>query len=97
MPARSVFSPKAFGSRIKELRVAADMSQEDLSEKCGLFRTYVSRIETGNANPTLTMINALAVSLKVPIGDLFIRAKKGSTPRRVSPKPARPSRGRVAP
>lgn len=97
MPARTVFSQKAFGSRIRELRIAADMSQEDLSEKCGMFRTYVSRIETGDANPTLTMINALAVSLKVPIGDLFIHAKKGSTPRRVSPKSARPSRGRITP
>lgn len=97
MPARPLFSPKAFGSRIKELRIAADMSQEDLSEKCGMFRTYVSRIETGNANPTLTMINALAISLKVPIGDLFIRAKKGSTPRRVAPKSTGPSRGRVTP
>ena len=46
--------------RVRELRLAAGMTQEDLAERCGLFRTYLSRIETGRANPTLTMIHALA-------------------------------------
>jgi len=47
------------------------MTQEDLAHRCGLFRTYMSRIETGRANPTLTMIDALAGSLKVPVAQLF--------------------------
>ena len=47
------------------------LTQEDLSEHCGLFRTYMSRIETGQANPTLTMIHALATSLGVTVPELF--------------------------
>jgi transcriptional regulator with XRE-family HTH domain len=47
------------------------MTQEDLAEHCGLFRTYVSRIETGVANPTLTMITALATRLKVSVPEMF--------------------------
>jgi transcriptional regulator with XRE-family HTH domain len=47
------------------------MTQEDLSERCGLFRTYMSRIETGKANPTLTMIHALADSLGVSVIAFF--------------------------
>ena len=47
------------------------MTQEDLAAHCGLFRTYMSRIETGQANPTLTMIHALATSLGVTVADLF--------------------------
>jgi transcriptional regulator with XRE-family HTH domain len=31
----------------------------------------LSRIETGQANPTLTMIHALATSLRVTVADLF--------------------------
>ena len=31
----------------------------------------MSRIETGQANPTLTMIYAIATSLKVPVAYLF--------------------------
>jgi len=83
---------RAFGARVRELRQAAGLTQEDLAERCGLFRTYMSRIETGNANPTLTMIHALAASLAVPVPALFgvpfTPARKGKT----SP----PSRGRVS-
>ena len=62
---------RAFGARVRELRLAAGLTQEDLAARCGLFRTYMSRIETGNANPTLTMIHALAASLRVPVTALF--------------------------
>ena len=47
------------------------MTQDDLAERCGLFRTYMSRIETGKANPTLVMIHALADSLEVHVTALF--------------------------
>jgi len=60
-----------FGNRVRQLRLAAELTQEDLAHRCGLFRTYMSRIETGNANPTLTMIHALAASLRVPVAALF--------------------------
>ena len=56
---------------MRELRLAGGLTQDDLAERCGLFRTYLSRIETGRANPTLTMIDALASSLGVPIVALF--------------------------
>lgn len=69
------------------------MTQEDLAERCGLFRTYMSRIETGQANPTLTMIHALAVSLGVPVTHLFAEDDRASTP--VGPRGQRSSRGRV--
>lgn len=56
---------------MRELRLAREWTQEDLADRCGLFRTYMSRIETGAANPTLTMIHALATSLAVPVTALF--------------------------
>lgn len=65
-------SPQAaFGQRIRALRLAQGLNQEELAEHCGLFRTYMSRIETGQANPTLTMIHALATSLGVTAAELF--------------------------
>lgn len=83
----------AFGERIRQLRQAAGMTQEDLAERCGLFRTYMSRIETGKANPTLSMIHALATSLGVSMVELFDDA----TPVRKAPRSSpRPSRGRVS-
>ena len=88
---------RAFGQRVRELRLAAGMTQEDLAERCGLFRTYLSRIETGLANPTLTMIHALAGSLGVSVTDLFALPVDAKAPARAPVRtPARPSRGRVS-
>lgn len=88
-----------FGQRVRELRLAAGMTQEDLAERCGLFRTYMSRIETGQANPTLTMIHALADSLGLPVVRLFENpaapAKKAAAAPPTSSRTSRPSRGRV--
>lgn len=75
-----------FGSRVRQLRLAAEMTQEDLAHRCGLFRTYMSRIETGAANPTLTMIDALAGSLRVPVAALFEDDAAPKAPRRKASK-----------
>ncbi|MBC7618200.1 MAG: helix-turn-helix transcriptional regulator [Candidatus Saccharibacteria bacterium] len=83
---------KALGLRLKELRVEKSITQEELAERCGMFRTYMSRIEAGLANPTLTALHTLAAGLEIPITDLFIPAQ--TQPRRVnSTQPI--SRGRV--
>jgi len=89
---RVAISPqRAFGDRVRALRTAAGLTQEELAEHCGLFRTYLSRIETGVANPTLTMIYALAASLGVTVIDMF------PNPPVPSPRSAakRAARGRV--
>jgi transcriptional regulator with XRE-family HTH domain len=46
----------------------------------------MSRIETGAANPTLTMIHALAGSLRVPVSALFEDEGVPKTPKRKAPK-----------
>ena len=80
-----------FGTRVRELRTARGLTQEDLAEKSGFFRTYLSRIETGEANPTLTVMYALAGSLQVDITDLL---SDGPIPA-VPVKKTRLARGRV--
>ena len=61
-----------FGFKIKNLRLASGLSQEAFADKCGFARTYMSRIETGVANPSLDAIETLAVALAQTPEDLFI-------------------------
>ena len=61
----------SFGHRIRELRLATGMTQEAFADKCGFARTYMSRIETGGANPSLDAIKVLADALKVDLSVLF--------------------------
>lgn len=59
------------GKNIRRLRESKGLSQEAFAELAGLHRTYVSGIERGVRNPTLTIMERVADSLEVSIADLF--------------------------
>jgi transcriptional regulator with XRE-family HTH domain len=63
-----------FGQRVRDLRREAGFKQDEFAEKCGFARSYMSRIETGGANPSLDAIEVLASALKVPVRELFPEA-----------------------
>lgn len=48
---------------LKVLRQSAGLSQEELADRAGLHRTYVSSVERGQRNVTLENIFALARAL----------------------------------
>jgi len=56
---------------VRLLRTARGWSQEKLGERTGLDRTYVSGIERGVRNPTLTVLEALANGLGVSLAELL--------------------------
>ena len=62
---------KGFGQRIRELRKAKGFSQEAFADKCGFMRTYMSRIETGTANPSLDAAKVLADGLGMTLSELL--------------------------
>ena len=47
------------------------MSQVEFGEMCGFYQTYLSRIETGQANPTLNAVEVIANALGMNVFDLF--------------------------
>ena len=62
---------KIVGRQVRKLRLKAGLTQDVLSERCGIYRTYLSRIEAGSANPTLLVMIALASTLGVHVCELF--------------------------
>ena len=46
-------------------------SQEDYADRAGIHRTYVSDIERGRRNPTITVVEKLAKPLHVSAGELL--------------------------
>lgn len=66
-----------FGEHVREMRLARGMSQVEFGERCGFYQTYLSRIERGQANPTLNAMDVIANALGVSVFDMFdaIRAK----------------------
>ena len=64
-------SAKKLGMNIKRIRLSKKMSQGDICRKLGIDRSYMSNIESGNKNPTLSSINKLAKTLGVSVSELF--------------------------
>lgn len=46
-------------------------SQEDYADRAGIHRTYVSDIERGRRNPTITVVEKLAAPFEVSAGSLI--------------------------
>lgn len=59
------------GRNVRRLREAHGWSQEDYADRAGIHRTYVSDIERGRRNPTVTVVEKLAKPFDIPPGDLI--------------------------
>ena len=60
-----------FGEKVRELRKERGLSQEELSYKSDLHRTYIGMIERAEKNITLANIEKIAKALNVNLKDLF--------------------------
>jgi transcriptional regulator with XRE-family HTH domain len=56
---------------VRELRQARGYSQEELAERSGLHRTYISSLERGQRNVGIDNVRVLAEALGVPTANLF--------------------------
>ena len=59
-------------NKIRELRKALGISQEELAKKCGVSRQTVNAIENNKYNPTLELAMRLARFLNTTVEELFI-------------------------
>ncbi len=60
-----------FGLRVRKYRFLAQLTQEVLAQRASLYRSYIGRIESGYANPSLVVVVALAHALAVPVDALM--------------------------
>ena len=64
-------SAKKLGDNVKRIRLAKDMTQGDLCRKLEVDRAYMSNIESGKKNPTLSTITNIAKALNVSVDELL--------------------------
>jgi transcriptional regulator with XRE-family HTH domain len=61
----------ALGRLVKQKRTELGISQEELGFKANLDRTYISGIERGVRNPSLTALVTLAGGLGITVSELL--------------------------
>lgn len=69
-----------FGELLKQYRIQNNKSQEELAFDAGLDRTYISLLERGKRQPSLSTIFVLSDALDISASDLIkeIEIKKGN-------------------
>ena len=65
----------ALGRALRRLRLAAGLSQEQLGLEAGVQRNFISLIETGQNQPTITTIFKLATALGMKASELVVEAE----------------------
>ena len=64
-------SSKKLASNMKKIRARKQMSQGDICRELGVDRAYISTIESGRQNPTLSTIEKIAKALGVSVDELL--------------------------
>jgi transcriptional regulator with XRE-family HTH domain len=63
-------SGKKLGENLRKLRLKKNMSQVDLATALNVDRAYISNIENGRMNPTLSTLEKIAGALGVSTSEL---------------------------
>jgi len=64
-------SGKKLGENLKRLRLKKKLSQGDLSKSLGVDRAYISNIENGRMNPTLSTLEKISGALGISSSELL--------------------------
>lgn len=59
---------------VSRLRKAAGLTQEEFADRSGIHPTYISAIENGHRNPTIDVVERLALALEVDPATLLATA-----------------------
>lgn len=60
-----------FGKRLRQLRLAAGWTQEQLAEAAGITTTYTSDLERGTKVPSLTIVLRISRAFRMPVAELL--------------------------
>jgi transcriptional regulator with XRE-family HTH domain len=65
---------EALGALLRAQRVAAELSLRELSERTNVSNAYLSQLERGLHEPSLTVLRAITSALGISLGSLLDRA-----------------------
>jgi transcriptional regulator with XRE-family HTH domain len=70
-PQRSL---EALGALLRAQRLAKGLSLRELATRTGVSNAYLSELERGRHEPSLSVLRAIASALDTPLGPMLVRA-----------------------
>lgn len=67
---------KCIGLAVKELRTAKGLTQHQLAEKAGVYKSYFTNIELGKNSPSVSKLNDIALAMGTTLSNLIITAER---------------------
>jgi transcriptional regulator with XRE-family HTH domain len=74
------------GPRLKRIRTQREMTLTDLSQRTGISKSTLSRLENGQRRPSLELLLPLAHAYRVPLDDLVGAPEVGDPRIRLKPR-----------
>lgn len=74
-PSRNQLLIAALGVEVKVRRLELALSQEDLAGRCELDRPFITMIESGRKQPTISVLHRLAGALDLSLGEFCQRVE----------------------
>lgn len=62
------------GNTIKDIRIKKGYKQNEFAKKCGLTQAYLSKIESNQKEPTLSVLRTIASILEIPLPVMFFHS-----------------------
>jgi transcriptional regulator with XRE-family HTH domain len=84
---------ETFGIRLKRLREAAGLTQQDLADRAGMHRFGVAKLERDERQPSWATVQALAKSLGLTCSSFegTVEPPSGDKPARPKGRPKKPA------
>lgn len=67
---------KALGDQVRAIRLTQSLTMEQLAERCQLDYRQIARVEHGEINSSISMVNRIAEGLGLSLGELFSLIQK---------------------
>ena len=77
---------------VQRKREAAKVSQEELADRASVHRTYISLVERAKRNPSVDVLDRIAIGLGTAASALLAEAESGRTRSHGTPPKAAPRR-----
>jgi len=68
------------GQRLRDIRIARSLTQDDIASRTGFARTYVSSVENGHMTPSVPTLEKWAQALRMPLYQILHDGEKPPKP-----------------